>query len=70
MHGFLASPAELRDLGDKLHAAVLTGVVSKHEMRRLFEDPLPEGRAEQLYLTLSARLASIEHDMPERAERF
>jgi len=51
-------------LGDRLHAALSDGAVSKAEVRALFEDPLAHGAAEERYLWLVRRLARV-----ERADR-
>jgi hypothetical protein len=56
-------------LGDKLHAAMLAGVVRKPAVRHLFRDPLRPGVSEKLYLELSAYLTDIQHDSPARGER-
>ncbi len=49
-------------LGDKLYAAVLAGRIGRDAVRDLFAEPLVPGRAESLYLELSARLADQPHD--------
>jgi len=57
-------------LGDKLHQAVLTGQISRRSVRELFLDPLPPGRAEELYLSLAARLRGVRHDAPDPRDQL
>jgi hypothetical protein len=57
-------------LGDKLHVALLADRMTKVELRALFSDPLPSGRAEKVYLELMGRFDDVEHDMPSPRLRF
>lgn len=57
-------------VGDKLYNALMSGKATKCEVRALFYDPLPPGRAEAVYLGLTKRLEAVEHGFLKESERF